>query len=275
MADRGAFIEDSHLASYFLGYQSDSDCESDYDIDYLGLNTNNFTSNPDDPVITSTENPQEQVERALNNNDPARHSDRCNSTTTTNATLSYYCKTPITQQGETVQQNPQDEDNQFGCKCKASCVRQFSKEQLLSHKLNCLELSTKELDLVVVSKLQALCNTDELTVGNHRKPKERRKAYTNYLHCGKEICRDLFLNLHCLGKERLTNLLNHLRENGVSVRQKKSGGRNKLALTRERCEGIYSYLTNLAEEIGVKLPGRIPGNYSSKSFPSNYLLINR
>ncbi|KAI0240125.1 hypothetical protein LSAT2_009180 [Lamellibrachia satsuma] len=49
----------------------------------------------------------------------------------------------------------------------------------------------------------------------------------------RHICRDTFLYLADINKEKLTNLKRHYEQNGLVPRRKKSGGRTKTALTLE------------------------------------------
>ena len=117
------------------------------------------------------------------------------------------------------------------------------------------------MDLAICAKLQALTIADELTSTNHKVARVRNKPSTAYKHNGHDICLELFLKIHGIGRERLSNLQKHTIENGLALRQKKSGGRNRLAVSYDQHVAIYTFLTNAAEKYGVKLPGRIAGEY--------------
>jgi hypothetical protein len=78
--------------------------------------------------------------------------------------------------------------------------------------------------------------------------------------------------LHGVGKDRIGNILKHLKENGFCVRIKKSGGRksNTRAIHFATTIKVISFLSNVAEEHGYKLPGCVPGfrNYNLSLLPS-------
>lgn len=64
-----------------------------------------------------------------------------------------------------------------------------------------------------------------------------------------------------ISQNKLTALLKHYVKNGLTPRQKKSGGRkyNTKALTVADTERVVMFLRNFAEDHGVNLPGRVPG----------------
>ena len=142
----------------------------------------------------------------------------------------------------------------FVCSCKSLCQINVQKE-LMGHYLNCRELS----DQALIAKLQVLSNNSGSTSSNHHKPQERQRASGTYAHLGRDCCRELFLKIHGVGKERLENLRRHALTNGLMIRQKKSGGRNSRAVSYQQHVHINTFLTNFAEQNGIKLPGRIPG----------------
>ena len=115
------------------------------------------------------------------------------------------------------------------------------------------------MDLAIFAKLQALTIADELMSTNHKVARVRNKPSTAYRHNGHDICLDLFLKIHGIGRERLSNLQKHAVENGLVLRQKKSGGSNRLAVSYYQHAAIYTFLTSAAVKYGVKLPGHIPG----------------
>ena len=126
--------------------------------------------------------------------------------------------------------------------------------------LNCAELTIPELDLALVAKLQSFTKFTAQTSANKMTPRERKQVYAQYYHQGLQICRELFMKIHGIGKDRLTNLKAHAVQHGLTLRKKKSGGRNSKAISYQQHVMLHSFLTNLAEEQGVKLPGRVPGS---------------
>lgn len=164
-------------------------------------------------------------------------------------------------------------DLTYGCSCKNKCYSLFDQESLANIQLDCLELTTQELDLVITAKLQALTNNSPLTSSNKAVAKQRKLSQTNYYHEGRPVCRDFFMKIHLIGKDRLGNLLKHLKSNGLTVRSKRSGGRkcNSRAFSHEVTSNVFSFVSNFAEQHGIKLPGRIPGykNYDLALLPSH------
>lgn len=152
-------------------------------------------------------------------------------------------------------------DPEFGCKCSRKCYSLYTIDSIEITKLEMMELTTKEKDLVIMAKLQALTTLDPMTSDNKAIPHARQRPHTRYFHHGHEVCRKFFENIHCVGKDRLGNLMTHLKNEGLTIRRKKSGGRkaNTRALSHETTNGIFSFLYNYAEEHAIKLPGRIPG----------------
>lgn len=146
------------------------------------------------------------------------------------------------------------------CSCQSQCYRNFEQQDLTMNILNCAELSISQLDFALIAKLQAFTNAAPQTSRRGHAPRERKQVHAQYLHQGIQICRDLFLKIHGIGKDRLTNLKAHAVSHGLTPRQKKSGGRNSMAMSYEQHVALHSFLTNYAEEQGVKLPGRVPGS---------------
>lgn len=146
------------------------------------------------------------------------------------------------------------------CMCQKQCHRQFEQHDLITNILNSADLTTPELDLCLIAKLQSVTvKLTQATSDNRKIPKERKRPVSKYLHEGLPICRDLFQRLHGIGKDRLDNLKRHAIQEGLTVRVKKSGGNNPKSVTYEQHVAIHSFLNNYAEEQGIKLPGRIPG----------------
>jgi hypothetical protein len=154
--------------------------------------------------------------------------------------------------------------DKFGCLCNKKCYSFFEKDLLIKNQLDCLDMTTKELDLVIIAKIQALASNTQLTSSIKKLSHVRSKVHTTYYHYGQPVCREFFLKIHMIGKSRLVNLSKHLQENGLCVRQKKSGGRksNTNSLSYDSTLHVRTFLFNYAEEHGIKLPGRIPGFHS-------------
>ncbi|KAL8612173.1 hypothetical protein ACOMHN_012844 [Nucella lapillus] len=64
-----------------------------------------------------------------------------------------------------------------------------------------------------------------------------------------------------ISQNKLTALIKHFVEHGVTPRRKKSGGRrfNTNAIQPDDIERVVLFITNFAEDHGLVLPGRVPG----------------
>ena len=85
-----------------------------------------------------------------------------------------------------------DSVNKFlesGCKCSRGpkdgpCSSQFT-EEVMGNLNNCLELSTKELDLVILANIQAVTRFENIGEKRSRSPR------CNFLFQSKPICREM------------------------------------------------------------------------------------
>lgn len=153
-------------------------------------------------------------------------------------------------------------EGMFGCKCSEKCYTKFKPDDIIDHKLNMAELSSTELDLVVSAKLQAFMKKDDRTSSVKKKSHERKQVHTYYQHQGHFICLGMFQSIHLIGKDRLAGVRKHVLENGLTIRKKKTA-KNYKCHSFTVYKDIVSFLRNLGEECGVKLPGRIPGECNS------------
>lgn len=72
----------------------------------------------------------------------------------------------------------------------------------------------------------------------------------------------IFVTSFRISQNKLTALLKHFKEHGITPRQKpRWGGRryNTKALTPQDTDRVVSFLTHVAEDHGLVLAGRIPG----------------
>ena len=119
---------------------------------------------------------------------------------------------------------------------------------------NCFELSTRELDLVILSNIQAVSRVEN--VGEKR----CRSSRCNFLFQSKPICREMFLTLYGLSYSRFRRLKEHYYDNGLAPRT--HGNTKRLppnTLPQAVVEDVKNFLENYAEENAIALPGRIPG----------------
>lgn len=52
-----------------------------------------------------------------------------------------------------------DDPRGYVCDCEGKCSAPFSEDDIIAHKLNTTDLSTPELDLVILAKLDAAVTT--------------------------------------------------------------------------------------------------------------------
>ena len=90
---------------------------------------------------------------------------------------------------------------QDGCGCplgekKGPCSAQFSEETVLFNLSNCLELTSGELDLVVIANIQAFTRIDCV------EEKRNWSPCCSFHFQRRPICKDMFLHLYGIGYSR-------------------------------------------------------------------------
>ena len=245
-------MDENDVAAFFAGYESSySDTESS-----LNDSFSSAWGDPDPqesvPTLMNTQNPEGNLANVVRSHQKSLSAvSSVKEITTSHVTV---CERPAVGHGADA-----EDPIIFKCSCKSLCHNKFVQKELMEHYLNCRELSNSELDQALIAKLQVLSNNSGSTSSNHHKPQERQRASGTYAHLGRDCCRELFLKIHGVGKERRENLRRQALTNGLMIRQKKSGGRNSRAVSYQQHVHINTFLTNFAEQNGIKLPGRIPG----------------
>jgi len=148
---------------------------------------------------------------------------------------------------------------QEGCGCSRGpncgpCSGYFSEESVMSNLNNCLELSSAELDLVILANIQAFTRIDHIGDKRNRSPR------CNFLFQSLTICKEMFLHLYGLSYSRFRQLKEHYENYGISPRT--HGNCKRLpsnTLPTTVVEDVKLFLTNYVEENAISLPGRIPG----------------
>lgn len=135
---------------------------------------------------------------------------------------------------------------QFTCNCKYNagqpCSLLLTPVELLDLRATHQSLTRDELDLTILSQIQAGIHDGMTTQRPKQKEQtERRKVRVDYYHKGHKICRDTYMYLHGIFKDRLTK-----------------NRRPHNALTFEQRLDVVRFISNFAEQHAV-LPGRIPG----------------
>ena len=116
-----------------------------------------------------------------------------------------------------------EEFMESGCGCKMTdggpCSKLFDISYIKQTRLSFREMTSLELDMVIIGQLIALSNTSSTTDPTNRNTSHtRQKAYTVHYYQGKQICRRMFLFLHSIGKKRLNNITAHFQKNGIAPR---------------------------------------------------------
>ena len=148
---------------------------------------------------------------------------------------------------------------QDGCGCALSekggpCSTQFSEETVLANLNNCLELTSGELDLVILANIQAFMRIN--CVGEKR----NRSSRCQFHFQGRPVCKETFLHLYGIGYSRFRRLKEHYEQNGIS--QRTHGNANRVpdnVTPHSVIEDLHAFLQNYVEENAIVPPGRIPG----------------
>ena len=146
-----------------------------------------------------------------------------------------------------------------GCGCwrgskGGPCSREFREETVLFNLNNCLELTSGELDLIILANIQAFTHNDY--VGTKRNGTSR----CTYQFQSVLICKEMFLHLYGISYSRLRRLKEHYETHGIYPRT--HGNTKRLpsnTLPQSTTENVHNFLTNYVEENAFVLPGRIPG----------------
>ena len=148
---------------------------------------------------------------------------------------------------------------QDGCGCTLGekggpCSTQFSEETVLVNLNNCLELTSGELDLVILANIQAFTRIN--CVGEKR----NRSPLCQFHFQGRPVCKETFLHFYGIGYSRFRRIKEHYEQNGIS--QRTHGNTNRVpdnATPHSVIEDFHAFLQNYVEENAIVLPGRIPG----------------
>ena len=145
----------------------------------------------------------------------------------------------------------------FGLSGRA-CSCQFSQEVIATSRMNCREMSKEELDLVILSHLEASRRCFEDEGGSH--------TCINYWFHGYKVCRATYLFLYDMGLKRFKNLIAHFNQQGLVSRihgNTKWLPPNTVPFSTTRT--IVQFITNFANVHALPLPGRLPGQSDNKA----------
>lgn len=124
-----------------------------------------------------------------------------------------------------------------GCGCslgpgKSPCSKLLSREEISSTRMNCQEMSSTELDILVLANLDAHSHTGPGYSGASVSPGQRfpihmslgnganvkRQVSIDYYFRGRHVCKATFTYVHAIGPKRFKNLVAHFQEHGLVPR---------------------------------------------------------
>jgi len=162
------------------------------------------------------------------------------------------------------------------CKCKMgagemACSAMLSLDDVTECQNNCNELSSTELDLVVLGITHSSLNCNETSISG-KAEKNRQSTRMCFFYHRKRICKKTCLFLHCLQSYRFHSLVKHYRKNGLTLRT--HGNLKRLpssTSSTETVEQVVKFIKNVAEEQALLLPRCVPGftRIDVKLLPSN------
>ena len=86
------------------------------------------------------------------------------------------------------------------------------------------ELTPYEKDLLLLGMLSTSINNSELTARVKKKNDTRQLSRIRFFYYGRHrLCRDAFIYLVEISREKLTNLKKHFTQHGLIPKRKKSG----------------------------------------------------
>ena len=169
-----------------------------------------------------------------------------------------------------LENEPMSEENEevirflnTGCGCSGGvngspCSESISKEAIVFNHNNCKELSSTELDMVILANIQASDHSEQHGSKAGRKHKRRSRCSFHYKSI--PICKKMFLFLYCISDSRFRSLKEHYGNHGITPRMHgNTKKRPSNALPYTVVEDITAFISNYVEENAIELPGRIPG----------------
>ena len=147
-----------------------------------------------------------------------------------------------------------------GCGCRMGkdgkpCTSSLTFRDVFDYRANCLELTSAELDMVILGQLNAHYEGSELVAS----PSRSSSAVASYFYKNNQQCRKCFLFLHTISDKRFRNLVHHFITAGVTPRTHGLSGKSPSNTTSfARVSNMLSFVRNLASSISLPLPGRLP-----------------
>ena len=157
-----------------------------------------------------------------------------------------------------------------GCGCKlgpknASCSSVVSKELAVQCRNNCQQLEDSELDMVVLSQLQALrTHPDQPLHETRRSIVASTQRHTSLYFHKLRICLETFLFVHSIGHSRFKSLQHHFDSLGLVQRVHGNTKRLPCNTSPQECtDHVLAFIDTTANVHGLPLPGRMPNHRDS------------
>ena len=152
-----------------------------------------------------------------------------------------------------------------GCGCKLGpkstcCSSLITKDLAVLHRNNCQQLDDHQLDMVVLSQLQALRTHPDQPLPESRQSSDSSSIHrhTTFSFHKLRICQETFLFIHSIGHSRFKSLQHHFDEVGVIPRV--HGNTKRLpsnTCSQEEVDCILTFIDTTASVHGLPLPGRM------------------
>ena len=139
------------------------------------------------------------------------------------------------------------------CKCKlaeqgAACSTILSRDDFYDSRNNCQELSSAELDLVILGVIQSSLNCGDVSLSG-RTEKQRKRTRMVFFYHGRRICKETFLFLHSASRTRFCSNVKHYKTNGLTLRVQGNSKRlPSSASSIETVENVVKFIMNIAVE---------------------------
>lgn len=163
------------------------------------------------------------------------------------------------------------------CQCKFNdgkpCHTLFPPTEIADCQIQYIALERGELDMAILAKIQCGFHNDDLNRSTKKSSQtQRTKVRLDYFHHGHKICRQFFLHLHQIGKDKLDALIAHFKLNGIEARGHKNAKRlPSKSLRYEDTRRVVDFIVNYANINAIELPGRTPKHWvtNAKLLPTN------
>ena len=154
----------------------------------------------------------------------------------------------------------------------SACSKSFSWEDISTTRMSCKEMSSTELDMLVLANLDThrcsgvisrTCKSVGQPLGE--KAGMRCRVNIDYYFHGKRVCKSTYTFAHVFGLKRFKNLVSHFEKN-VLVSQVHGNTKRLPANTIPfaKTQSIVQFIQHFATVHALPLPGRLPGQYSDE-----------